>query len=217
MAGLLKNPKNQGLTLTETTLIDDPEGFGFTAQTSVFIFDVTLQESHQTKVTWTEHPVESGARVTDRGVLEQFVLSVTGYVSATPILESLRQEDRLTDSALAIQEFAERKAILSVDTSLAIYDNMVIESLDIPREFEDGQAIRISLGLKQIVVVQSQEVEIPAEILARPVRAGGADKDKNGPQTGTDDSAEDPQTAAGKATNDRLQSQAFRLRNSLLN
>lgn len=135
--------------------------------------DVSLSEMHTSANEVTDHPVETGVNIVDHVRAKPFVLRLEGMVSNTPLpsatATSTPRELR-TKSGKVIQVASRSSAspkaagtayrellrlrddatLVTVVTGLARYDNMVVESLEVPRDAKTGQALRFSMSLKQI-------------------------------------------------------------------
>lgn len=86
----------------------------------------------------------------------------------------------------------------TVQTALQKYDNMMIENLSIPRTANNGKSLRFSVSLKQITIVESAVVKVPALRLDKSAKSGGS-------------SAADLGKQASKAANEKTSSVAFKL------
>ena len=96
-----------------------------------------------------------------------------------------------------IQKIQENGNPFTVLTSLSRYENMVISSMSVPREANNGQCIIVSLNLTQLTIVSSNIVQINA--LANP-GLSGAMNDTGQQSTGNNKFQEgykDVHTAAG--------------------
>lgn len=213
VAPLGKKAANTGAVIRETFRVPNPEAQnGFDTVERFFVFEMTSSESHETNIEWTSQPIEDGTQISDHGVEQQFRLSVTGMVTASPLYAPLIQEERLANSALTLREMARAKRLIEVSTSLATYGDVVISGVNIPRKSDDGQAYEASLTFVQLEIIESASIEVPADILRPDLRAGGASKGSAGRQNGDDDDADDPESAAGKsaaATRTSLAKQGF--------
>lgn len=180
-------------------LIASEEGGGFTFERLSFVFDATLSESFTKTIEWTPHPVESGSEIVDHGIIQQGVLTLQGFLTETPLAKEDVRSARLESMRLELEELADQRQRLEVFGSDRVYQSMVIETLNISRSPEQ-EALIVDMTLRQIEVVEATEVEIPPDILAPKLRAGGTSKLKAGQQTGTQDAPESPTKAATKRT-----------------
>jgi hypothetical protein len=57
--------------------------------------------------------------------------------------------------------------LLEVVTGLKVYENMIIDSMNITRTKDNGQSLEFDIGFTQVTIVQSLETDIPASKQAR--------------------------------------------------
>jgi hypothetical protein len=147
--------------------------------------DATVNENHQQSAQATTHPVEKGAAVTDHVIAQPVKLSLECIISNTPVIPSddvyndgattvnvhfetgmgtliSRQFDDDFDRVRRVHEalsnLRELGVLISVITTLANYDDMVITQLSVPRSADFGNAIQFTMELKQIIIVETLEV-----------------------------------------------------------
>ena len=140
--------------------------------------DVSLSEAHSSTNEVTDHPVEQGVNIVDHVRPKPDILRLEGMVSNTPLPlptaetqvrtskgRTFRSRSEINQTAagtaysdlLALKENA---TLVTVVTGLRTYTDMVIESLDVPRDARTGQTLRFSCTLKQVrtAVVQTAKV-----------------------------------------------------------
>lgn len=127
----------------------------------------------------TEYPVESGATVTDHVHQRPTEITIEGMVSDSPVNElptylGLRGDNETRPAALRSQSafdtlfLVQKNAIpLTVVTEYMTFDDMIIESLEIPKSPDRGEAIWFSLTLKKITTVDTLTAALPPEVVAR--------------------------------------------------
>ena len=132
-----------------------------TASIKGFLLDVNITEEHQFEAEVTDHPVEKGSDVTDNVRTKPDVVTIESIVSDSPlgaVARSRAAGTLPTDEALALLR-AIRKARepVAIETSLGRYENMVLQSLRIPRNSQIGtSAIQFTATFKQVEVVTNQ-------------------------------------------------------------
>jgi hypothetical protein len=142
--------------------------------------DATISEQHGADVEATEHPVERGAAVTDHVRPKPRTLSIEGLLTNTPLRVDEKTATRttsigtVTDRADAIKGVTGRAeeafarlerlrdagTIFTVATRHRTYPNVIITSLSVPRDAKTGDAIRFSIAMREIRIVESQFVEV---------------------------------------------------------
>lgn len=135
-----------------------------------FPIDAALSEDHTLDSEVTSFPVERGAEITDHVRPLPRTITIEGVVSDTPLgLAAIAREDRaviasadetLADRVLpSIEAFTflervyEARQPVTITTSLRVYENMVMESLSIPRTATTGDALRFTATFRQIRIV----------------------------------------------------------------
>lgn len=154
---------------TGPTLIGDPA------------LDCTVTETHTATSTVTEHPVESGANITDHIRPDPVQLSITGIVSDTPIgsrqvqrsievggasVQVTQQEPPSSATGFGRAAWAKLDAIrtaakpVKVVTRDKTYDSMALVSLSVPKESKTGGALYFTAQFKQIRIVYNRTTKV---------------------------------------------------------
>ncbi len=145
--------------------------------------DASISESHVGEVEVTEHPVEEGANISDHARPKPETLSVEGVVSNTPLSRSQSRRafeshgrnletTTLTDEIQGQPGFAESAyakllfikdtgKVVTVVTKLRTYNNMVLKSLNVPRNAQTGEILRFTAQFLQVKVVQNKFANLP--------------------------------------------------------
>lgn len=145
------------------------------------VLDCTLNETHTRTIDITEHPVEEGSNISDHARVKQKMLTLGGLVSNTPINRT--QQLRVVESrgykfasateqdnpagtagyaetaADKLEEIADTKKLIIVFTRQKVYDNMLIESLVMPRDRTSGDALHFTVTFKQIKIVRNRSTK----------------------------------------------------------
>lgn len=127
-------------------------------------FDALLDQSIDYEADVPEYPTEKGFSVSDNISLKSEVLSMTLYVSDTPVTWKSRfgsGKGRVDEVVKQLQDLYFAKKVISVVTSDAVYDNMAITSISIAKSADVGYAREIPISLKKIIVTESSKVTIP--------------------------------------------------------
>lgn len=146
--------------------------------------DASIEETHSTQIQVTRHPVFKGIPVADNGKPEPDVLSITAFFSDT----KTRIDEALAVTAKAISkgitfgsspacfatyqqlvDCAKNLALFDVETSLRPYSNMVIESIEAPRNAQNGQGLVIPI---RFVEIKSATVTTSTKVPTRPPSKG---------------------------------------------
>jgi len=156
--------------------------------------DASIDESHNYQALVTSNPVETGAKVTDNVLINPLTLSITGFITDTPIkllfglLDNNNESGSGSLSATAHQDLLilfKNKQPFQVVTGLDIYKDMVITRLTFPRNNKTGRSLRFNCQLVQILRATFLEQDIPDENISETQNAKnqGSEKKEVGDQT----------------------------------
>lgn len=135
------------------------------------VLDACTSQTHTRSGEVAEHPVETGTRIADHIHTDPQRLTINGIVSAYPISTEALSEALTggrTKTAFDRVERAWRdRELLTVETSLALYENMAITSMTAPREVESGDDFVFVLELVEVRFAIAQTVQIPAGAIGK--------------------------------------------------
>lgn len=121
-------------------------------------FDASLTESHVRNASVTQNPVESGANISDNISILPVTLSITGFVTDSPvkILQGVRDLVNGSGSYVAtahedLLTLFNSKTPFKVVTGLETYENMVLTGLTFPRDAKTGRSITFKCQLTEII------------------------------------------------------------------
>jgi hypothetical protein len=150
--------------------------------------DATLSYAETLTAQATEHPVEDGTVVSDQVLAKPKTLRLEGIITATPVekygLGSFRNDlltlegaaensspdpFRAHDAQQILRAIHAAKLPIVVGTGLGdpatlpsdLHNDMVIETLEFPRDDKTGDAVRFTATLKEIRTVSSATVPLP--------------------------------------------------------
>lgn len=123
--------------------------------------NVVVQESAQDELTITEHPVESGANITDHAFKNPALLSVTyGWSQSGTALNGLISGAGLTPSPRDVYQqlldLQESRQPFNVVTGKRLYENMLIRSLSQVTDVEGENCLLVDMDLQEIIIVSTQ-------------------------------------------------------------
>lgn len=151
-----------------------------------------VSETHTLANTITDHPVESGFNVSDHSRPEPEIVALDCRISNTPLNPQQRTQaikageftvqSASGDAAGAIgstdgyafqqwrklRDLRDAGSIVKVSTTLGDYDSMAIQSITLPRNARNYDAIAFSITLKRIRVVQNK---LTRSVVAKDPRA----------------------------------------------
>lgn len=126
-------------------------------------FDAFIEEQHTMTAQVTRDPVEDGADVSDHVIQDPDGLRIEGQISNHPpdVDENNPQPFRAESAFSKLREMKEAGQPIVVLTSIRIYENMVIESIDLPRNARLGNVVRVTVQMVNIKTVRSKTVDLP--------------------------------------------------------
>lgn len=134
------------------------------------VIDGYLEETHSRRSTVTKIPVEQGSDISDHIINEPDAVSITGFISSTPMLQTILngavEVDRVTSVLEALERLRLSKTLFTVSTGLKpLYRNMAIEDFTPSRNSSTGKGMEFTIQLSQLIVVKNQTVAIPKETI----------------------------------------------------
>jgi hypothetical protein len=158
-----------------TSQIDTPFQVVIASDDSQIAFDATVSERHQSKLTVTEHPVETGANVTDHAKKEPDVIDLQGIISDHPILLNVIEDrkpsvlgtspkERAKSALREFQRLQDIAALLTVTTESRTYEDMMITSISVPKDSARRHILDISLTMRQFRRASVETVEAPEPV-----------------------------------------------------
>lgn len=128
-------------------------------------FDALLDQSQDYEAEVPEYPTEEGFSVSDNISLKPESISMTLYVTNTPVTWRNRHGSgpgRVESVVKQLEELYYARKVITVVTSDKVYENMALTSMSISKSADVGYAREIPVTLKKIIVTQSKTVSIPA-------------------------------------------------------
>lgn len=144
--------------------------------------DIIKQETHGGKVTVTKHPVEKGFDVTDHARPEPDELTLECMVSNTPLnltqqrrtvdvkindktvkLQTSALEDQVQgvagyaeDAYAKLRDLKDNPKLIRVVTGLRTYDNMILDSHNIPRDAKTGDGLVFTAHFVEVRIISNK-------------------------------------------------------------
>ncbi|EIL88525.1 hypothetical protein UU9_12278 [Rhodanobacter fulvus Jip2] len=123
---------------------------------SYIVPQVTIQEHHRDEVALTDHPIDSGAPVTDHAFSRPSELLMTiGWSDAASFFDVGGSSNNAEDAYPALLELMNQRSPLGVVTGKRTYDNMVIVSLDTVTDAKTNSTLVIEVGMRQVIIVET--------------------------------------------------------------
>lgn len=130
------------------------------------VADITVEEVHNDEMAITQHPVERTADITDHAYPLPVSLTVRiGYSIGGSSAGGQVQDggdpvplQTIYDAYLALQKGRE---LLEVQTGKRLYENMLIKTLALTTDKDTENALFLTIGLQEIILVDTQTVTVP--------------------------------------------------------
>lgn len=131
-----------------------------------WFFDAFLKTDHTSKLTITEHPVQTGANITDHSFLQPKELTMEIGMSdcAISIIPGQFYEGsaRSVTAFNVLMDLQKQRIPIQVSTRLGQYKNMLIETITSPDDYKTATGLRASVTFKEVIVANVTTVNISA-------------------------------------------------------
>lgn len=133
----------------------------------VIELDVTLDVNLAHTMTVTDFPVEDGTQISDHTQKLPDVVTFRSLISATPLrlisFNPIIGDARPRAAFELMEELQDSGELVRIVTDVKTYDNMVLTSLTAPRRRDTKNALLFTAIFREIKLVSSQVVQLPAE------------------------------------------------------
>ncbi|QDX92072.1 hypothetical protein EEL30_06630 [Brevibacillus laterosporus] len=132
-----------------------------------WFFDAFLRSTHTSRLNITQHPVQTGAALTDHAYLQPKELTME--VGMSDVAEGLipgqftGSWSRSVHAFKVLQELQALRVPLQIHTRLGLYQNMLIEELTAPDDFTTLSGLRCTVTMREIIVAQVRTVKISSK------------------------------------------------------
>ncbi len=136
---------------------------------SMLVLDAIISEGHTIENEITKHPVETptgAGRRTDHARSMPRVFSMEGIASDSHLgvlagdqHASADDEGNALEVYRQLEKLADDHAFITIITGLRVYNDMVIETIDIQRDINTGKALRFSATFSQVTLVSTKVTE----------------------------------------------------------
>lgn len=190
--------------------------FGTGSLKAVVAFDAVVSKEHQFSSQVTDNPVEDGTTVTDHVILAPRQLTLEAMVSDHPIdpevlakmptptegpdgLPVAVKPTRSQKAAEFLEGLWRDKVLLKVVTKFRTYANLVIESMTWREENDVGEALQVTLQLREIRIASSAVTQTAQLLPTKSDLAAGKVERGKKPKQAKPEKAESIRSAAQQA------------------
>lgn len=127
-------------------------------------FDALMSEDRGFEASVPEYSVEDGFSVSDAIIIGTEKLSMTLFVTNTPVTWYKRHgssQSRVKDICDKLEKLFLEAVPVTVITNDAVYKSMAIESISFSKTLEQGYAREIPISFKKIRVTKARTTTIP--------------------------------------------------------
>lgn len=164
-------PSSQGIVLDDGTTVTPsfvdnsnlhPGSQGTPDQ--VYVFDAVIRTEHQQRIEKTQHPIQTGANVSDHAFI--MPARVVLEIGMSDAMDSFTPGQWTGDSSKSVNTYQTLKSIaaarqpLTVTTRLNVYTNMLLTDISAPDTADTRFALRASVVFEELLTgtVTSQQV-----------------------------------------------------------
>lgn len=129
-----------------------------------WFFDAFLNVNHTSTLRITDHPVQSGAAITDHAYMEPQEL--TFEIGMSDVAQSLVDGQfttgwsRSVTAYQVLKELQKSRVPMQVNTRLGVYQNMIIESITAPDNYETLYGLKCTVKMREIFIVEVATVTV---------------------------------------------------------
>lgn len=133
------------------------------AEIGIIEVDASLRELHTSDFQITEHPIETGGVVVDHKIKRPLEIEMVAFFSDNPIaiLNLFGDPGKSQNTWAELQLIQRANLLVTVVTTLQTYESMQIVSLSAPRNAQLGNSLEVTVRLREVMLVDSEEVEAP--------------------------------------------------------
>ncbi len=124
-----------------------------------------IESSESLEATAPSYPVESGFEVSDTIILSPISLSMTLFLTNTPVTWKSRHgasASRVQETVKKLKDIFFSKKPVTVVTAEQTYNNMAILSIELSKTLENGTSREIPISFQEIRITESKMTTIPA-------------------------------------------------------
>ena len=136
------------------------------------VFDATVTEDHVLSAEIAEHPVETGVDVTDHVRIKPRKLVLSVKTSDSPLaggllgsigsiaagLSSTFGLSRTLENYQTLRTLFFSRVPFNIVTGIDVYENMLMESISIPRSVDSDGELRFNIVAREIYFVDTQDI-----------------------------------------------------------
>lgn len=131
-----------------------------------YFFDAFLRVDHTSKLNITEHPVETGANVSDHAFVEpaEVVMEIGMSDAAKSVVKGqfATKKSRSVNAYELLMELQKQRIPIQINTRLGQYKNMLIETISAPDDYRTLYGLRVTVTFREVIIASTKTVKISA-------------------------------------------------------
>jgi hypothetical protein len=138
------------------------------AKTNVagYFFDAFLRVDHTSKLNITEHPVETGANISDHAFIEpaELIIEIGMSDTAKSIVKGqfTGKHSRSVTAYQILKELQAQRIPLQIHTRLSDYKNMLVETISVSDDYTTLYALKATVTFREVIIASTKTVKISA-------------------------------------------------------
>lgn len=128
------------------------------------VFDLLISETHNFSSEITQFNIEDGSSISDHIRNTLRTGSVTGLITNFSLYQSGLTSNRAQDAFDALVRLWEARELVTINTILDVYENVVITNISVARGEDSGEALAANFSFSKLKIVKLQEVQIQAVV-----------------------------------------------------
>jgi len=149
-------------------MVDEIVTTYFSTTQGNYVFDAYFSINHESNLAITEHPIQTGASISDHAYME--AQSVTFEIGMSDVMKDISassvspftgtSSSRSVNAYTVLRQLQKDRIPLDAITRLGTYNNMLIESISAPDDNKTLFGLKATVTLKEIFVVSVTTVKI---------------------------------------------------------
>lgn len=139
-----------------------------------FVFDAVFSTDHSANLTVTQHPVQSGASISDHAYMEPDEVSIEIGMTDVASNATSAGTSRSVNAYTQLRAIMEQREPVTLITRLKTYQNMIITSMSAPDDYKTMHALRVSVYFQQINIVSVSTIAVQETVTGSKSSASGS-------------------------------------------
>ena len=131
-----------------------------------YFFDAVLQTNYTRSLTITQHPVETGAAISDHAYVNP--VELTMQIGMSDVMKSIipgqfsQGSSRSLTAFEVLTQLQSQRIPMQIMTRLGLFSNMLIETIAVPDDYTTQLGLKATVTLKEVFVANVKTVKVSA-------------------------------------------------------